>query len=111
MRWLASLTLFAIATAANAQSPLSVRVLMGTSDTESTTWDGSVRAQSGTIVSVEPWRFEGTDAITGTSWKMATHPVRRFAGAAAQGVPPPVVANGVVITLTGDAASTLQFTT
>ena len=80
------------------------------SDTESSPWDGSVRAQGGTIVSVEPWRFEGPDAITGTSWKMSTHPVRRF-GAANQQNPPQVVANGVVITLTGDASSALEFTT
>ena len=110
MRWLNCLTLIAIAAAARAQAPLSVRVLMGTTDRESNKWDGSVRAQGGTIVSIEPWRFEGTDAVTGTSWTMATHEVRRFGGGQ-QAAPPPVVPNGLVITISGAPSSVLQFTT
>jgi hypothetical protein len=106
MRYVASLL---IAAAAWAQAPVSVRVLLGTSDKESTVWDGSVRAQGGAITSIEPWRFEGTDAISGETWKMSTHPMRRFGGAN-QTAPAPVVANGLVITVAGETSS-LQFQT
>jgi hypothetical protein len=104
------LTLLAFAAAANAQSPLSIRVLLGTTDRESTTWDGSVTAQGAAIVSIEPWRFEGTDSIAGNAFRVSTHPMRRFAGANANDQPP-VVPNGLVITLSSDAPTTLQFTT
>jgi len=100
----------AAALCASGQTPVSVRVLLGATDTESTVWDGGVTAQGASILSIEPWRFEGTDAIHGNSWSISTHNARRFGGAN-QGPEPPVVANGVVITLSGPEATTLSFTT
>ena len=108
MFWPRSLLLVAVAASASAQGPVSIRVLLGVTDTESASWDGGVRAQGASIVSIEPWRFEGTDAINGNRWSISTHPARRFGGAN-QAAPPPVVANGVVITLSGPA--TLNFDT
>ena len=51
------------ACAANAQ--VSVRILLGVGDTESVRWDGTIAAQGAKIASLEPWRFEGADAIVG----------------------------------------------
>jgi hypothetical protein len=82
--WL--LVLFAVAVSARAEPPVSIRVLLGAIDAESASWDGGVRARGATIVSIEPWRFEGTDALNGSRWRISTHPVRRF-GAANQGAP------------------------
>src|SRR5262245_43307285 len=95
----------AIAATASAQGPISIRVLMGATDTESVTWDGGVRAQGGTIASIEPWRFEGTDALNGNRWRISTHTARLFG---AQGQNAPVVANGIVINLTGPAELDLE---
>ena len=58
-----------------------VRVLLGLTDKASTKWDGGVSARGARIVSLEPWRFEGADAITGNQWRVSTHPVRLFGGA------------------------------
>jgi hypothetical protein len=102
--------LVGVAVSANAQAPVSIRVLLGATDTESTSWDGGVRAKGASIVSIEPWRFEGTDRIDGNRWAVSTHPARRFGGGN-QATPPPVVANGVVITLSGPDATTLDFDT
>ena len=78
-----------------------VRVLLGLTDQASTKWDGGVSARGARIVSLEPWRFEGEDAIAGNQWRMATHPIRLFG---AQG-PRPVVANGVIVWLDGESDS------
>ena len=106
MSWTWSLVLVTVATSARAQGPVSIRVLLGATDTQSTSWDGGVRAQGASIISVEPWRFEGNDTITGDRWRISTHEARRFNGGN-QATPAPVVANGVVITLSGSA--TLDF--
>jgi hypothetical protein len=104
------LVLFAVAVAARTESPVSIRVLLGATDAEPASWDGGVRARGATIVSIEPWRLEGTDALNGSRWRISTHPARRF-GAANQGAPPPVVANGIIITLSGPDSTELEFET
>jgi hypothetical protein len=108
MFWPRYLLFAALAASASAQGHVSIRVLLGATDRESVSWDGSVRAQGASIVSIEPWRFEGADAIDGNRWRISTHPAQRFGGAN-QAAPPPVVANGVVITVSGP--STLDFET
>lgn len=80
-----------------AQSAVSVRVLVGSTDRTPTRWDGSVEAQGADVTSLEPWRFEGADVITGTAWKISTHAIRLFGAAPAGGRP--VVANGIVVHL------------
>ena len=71
MFWPRSLLFVAVAASASAQGHVSIRVLLGASDTESTSWDGGVRAQGASIVSIEPWRFEGADAIDGHHWRLS----------------------------------------
>ena len=83
-----------------------VRVILGLGDTNPTRWDGSASARGATIASIEPWRFDGNDALAGSSgWKMSTHPIRLFGGGR-QGACPPIVANGIILWLTGAGDST-----
>src|SRR5262249_23484270 len=72
-----------------------VRLLLGLTDSESVKWDGEASLRGGALQSIEPWRFEGSDAISGTSWTASTHPARLFGGGRL--VEPQVVANGVIL--------------
>jgi hypothetical protein len=68
-------------------------VILGVGDKAGATWDGSITVTGATILSLRPWRFDGTDSISGTSsWKMATRSI---------GGPPGVVnhvqENGVIV--------------
>src|SRR5271167_4344995 len=48
-------------------------VILGVGDKTGTSWDGSITATGATILSLQGWRFSGTDAISGaSSWKAAT---------------------------------------
>ncbi len=84
-----------------AQGAVGVRVVFGLTDRGETKWDGSATARSGHIATIEPWRFEGTDAVQGTSWTASTHEVRLFGGRGLFGQTQqvPFVANGVVLYL------------
>src|SRR3984885_3624247 len=97
-----------------ARAQVSVRILFGVNDTESVRWDGTIAAQGGKIASIEPWRFEGADAIVGTTWHFNTHPIRLFnAGTqiSSRGVSN-VVANGIIANLTApDGGTALKVTT
>ncbi len=71
-------------------------MIMGVNDQTPTTWDGSITATGATILSLQGWRFSGTDAITGTTgWKMATR----------EAPPPPTLTsgpmqeNGIIVTV------------
>ena len=76
-----------------------VRLVLGVSDTATTKWDGEVQPRGARITSLEPWRFEGSDAIVnGNGWRCSTHEIRLFGGQVQ--VPRPVVGNGVVVWLT-----------
>ena len=87
------LAAFVFALGIHAQDRISLRILFGTQDTTSTVWDGSITADGASVMALEPWRFEGTDSISGTAWRASTHPIRLFGG----GNPiRQVVANGVV---------------
>jgi hypothetical protein len=114
-RWILAIAL--LAEAAPARAAVVVRVLLGVGDQEETNWSGGVAARGAAIAAVEPWRFDGGDAmLPGNRWKMTSHRIRLFGGAA---VPPagrvatgvlftpttvaarPFSANGVVVSLTG----------
>ena len=87
-----------------AHAALSVRLQLGIGDTASTAWDGNVTASGARITALEPWRFDGDDALLPNNhWKASTHQIRIFMGARAP--KRPFVANGVVVTLDGDPAS------
>src|SRR4029450_4625321 len=93
----ALILLAALSTAAHGAT--GVRVLLGLTDKATTKWDGGVSARGARIVSLEPWRFEGEDSITGNQWRISTHAVRLFGAQAAR----PVVANGVIVWLDGES--------
>jgi hypothetical protein len=69
----------------------SVRVLFGLTDTDPTSWDGTVSLSSGTVKAIQGWRFGPEDSTDySSSWKAATR---------SQGNGPDMVLeNGVVIT-------------
>ena len=85
----------------DAQAAVGVRVIFGLTDQAEVKWDGSAAARGGHIASIEPWRFEGSDALSGNSWTASTHIVRLFGGRGLFGntVQLPYVANGVVLYL------------
>jgi hypothetical protein len=101
-----------------ARAEVAVRILLGVGDQAITNWDGGVTARGARITAIEPWRFDGDDAmLPGNRWKMSSRQIRLFgapaapaAGAAAprlQFTPTtPVVrpfsANGVVVLLSGE---------
>ena len=96
--------------ALSGQAAVGVRILLGLTDKEPTKWDGSVTAGAARIVSVQPWRFEGSDAISGNQWTLSTHSIRLFGGGRL--APLNVVANGVIVWLEGESdSSSLQVTT
>src|SRR5258708_36365905 len=92
-----------IGVSGSAQAAVGVRILLGLTDTESTKWDGGATARAARITSIEPWRFEGKDAINGNQWTVSTHNIRLFGGQLATVTP--VVANGVIVWLDGESDS------
>jgi hypothetical protein len=100
-----TLMLFAATLPLAAQNPASVRILLGIGDTEPVRWDGTITPSGGSITSINGWRFEGSDGISGSVWHCSTHTARLFGGTS------PVfskvnniVANGIVVSFTGDAS-------
>ena len=91
-----------------AAADFGVRLILGLGDTTGMRWDGSATARNATIASIEPWRFDENDALSGANaWKISTHPIRLFGGVAAGSRP--IVANGVILWLTGAGESTEIF--
>lgn len=86
-----------------------VRVLLGMTDSVSEPWDGSVSVGGAQLVSMEPWRFEPDDVLTGgASWRASTHPMHYFL----HDVTYPIVANGITFWLSDETESTrLNFKT
>ncbi len=92
--------LLLLAVSASAQAAVGVRLILGLTDQNEAKWDGSAAAERARIVRVDSWRFEGDDAIQGSSWTASTHPIRLFGGGRAGR--PPIVANGVIVWLDGE---------
>ncbi len=92
----------------NARAAAGVRVVFGVGDRAEVKWDGSAAARGGHIASIEPWRFEGSDAIRGNSWTASTHIIRLFGGRGLFGnrVELPYIANGVVLYLDESSENT-----
>ena len=95
---------FSAATLA-AQTPVCVRILLGINDSQSTRWDGSLQVRGGSVASLEPWRFEEADSISGSTWRASTHPVRLFGGGRQVNGQPigNIVANGILVNLSTPA--------
>ena len=78
-----------------------VRILLGIGDTQATRWNGNVTARGAQIASLEPWRFEGQDALLpGNAWRMQVHNIRLFGGGGQFAMRNlPWVPNGVIVRL------------
>ncbi|SPE40792.1 conserved exported hypothetical protein [Candidatus Sulfopaludibacter sp. SbA3] len=107
MKWILPALLLSQAASAD----VGVRVVFGLGDVQTARWDGSAAARGAQIKLVEPWRFEDGDAVTGQSWRAATHPIRLFGGGNANQPNAPIVANGVILTLTDAAGAEVDVTT
>ena len=103
----------ALQTFAQVPAGTGIRVILGLTDREPTAWDGKVTARDAQISSLEPWRFEGQDAVQGTSgWRVRLHPIRLFGGGAAAGAQRPLVGNGVIVRLaSAGSGASLHFDT
>src|ERR1039457_1670445 len=85
---------------AQAQSFL---VILGVGDTAATNWDGSIVVTGAPVEILRGWRFEGTDAISGTtSWKISTRVTPSL------NPPGPVQENGLIVKV-GASASPVKF--
>ncbi|HTM48915.1 MAG TPA: hypothetical protein VL285_09555 [Bryobacteraceae bacterium] len=99
-------TLTLLLAAVPADAAVAVRILLGVNDTSSTNWSGGVTARGAKITAVEPWRFDGDDAMQpGNRWKISTHVTRRF-GTATNPAAATYYANGVVVQLEGESEDT-----
>src|SRR6266545_6816450 len=79
--WIVAVAL--LAAAAPVYPAVAVRVLLGVGDQEETDWSGGVTARGAVIAEVEPWRFDGSDAMQpGNRWKITSHRTRVFGGGA-----------------------------
>ncbi len=87
----------ATTTVPQAQSYL---VILGVGSKTPTPWDGSITATGATILSLQGWRFSGSDSISGTSWKLSTR----------EAPPPPLQTqgpfqeNGVIVTVSASTS-------
>src|SRR2546423_230603 len=96
-----TLTLILLLEAAPAGAEVAVRILLGVGDQAETSWNGRATARGARIAAIEPWRFDGDDAmLPGNRWKISTHVTRRF-GAQALALRT-FSANGVVVQLEGE---------
>jgi len=117
----ATALIFAAGVPAASAESIGVLIRFGYSDRQPSDWDGSLSVATGKVTSLEGWRFEDTDAVTGESaWKARTRPlsVRRTRGnnpqklgarrqQQAQQSGEAMADNGVVAQLTGVSANTL----
>ncbi|WP_180540420.1 DUF3604 domain-containing protein [Nevskia soli] len=108
-----SIVLLAVGLPAAAQNLTSVRILLGVGDTTPTRWDGTLQVAGGSMVSLDPWRFEGSDGISGATWHFSTHPVRLFSGTSPTSTAGNnIVANGVIATIsTASSDAEIKITT
>jgi len=97
--WL--LPLFLVTLLAQESPGTGVRILFGVGDSQPSRWNGSVTAQGAQVTSIEPWRFEGEDAVLpGNRWQLQLHAIRLFGGGGQFGINSlPFVTNGVIVRL------------
>jgi hypothetical protein len=69
-------------------------IILGVGDTADTAWDGSLTVTGATVEIIRGWRFAGTDAITGNTWKLSTRQGPSLNG------PGPVQENGLIVKIT-----------
>ncbi|HUE22660.1 MAG TPA: hypothetical protein VMQ86_13330, partial [Bryobacteraceae bacterium] len=84
---------------AQAQDRVGVRILLGVTDKDSVRWDGSLAVRGAQVAALEPWRFDAGDSISGSGWKLSTHPAQLFLGGIFYGPGKTIVPNGMVAQL------------
>ena len=90
----------ALVAAQSLHAAVAVRILLGVGDQAETDWSGGVTARGAAIAAVEPWRFDGKDAmLAGNKWTMSSRRIRLFGGVTTPAVRP-FSANGVIVALT-----------
>ena len=86
----------------NAPAAQSFLVILGIGDKADTNWDGSITATGGSILSLDGWRFNSADSISGTSsWKLSA----RTSPPPPQGTTGPMQENGVIVTIAAPSAA------
>jgi hypothetical protein len=76
------------------------RLLMGGTDSEPSAWDGNVTVTGGAVASIEGWKFRGEDKTDGkTNWEFWSGRSLIPVGRAYAGQAPPIMENGIIITL------------
>lgn len=97
-RWFLRPPVSALASPVSSPSAESFLVILGIGDKADTSWDGSITATGATILSLQGWRFAGTDSISGTTgWKMNTRTTPSL------NPPGPFQENGVIVTISAEA--------
>ena len=98
-------------------SILSLRIRFGVTDTEPTTWDGTISASNGEIVELRNWRPRPGDAIDGRrGWTLASRKGINFERRAWEeevptGVVPYVNIPGVIVDIKATPATSVEVTT
>ncbi len=76
----------------------SFRILLGVGDRQPTVWDGKITASGARILSIQGWRFAGTDSSDyRSSWKASSRPGLPGAAGRRAGMPGPILENGVIV--------------
>ena len=89
------LTIFlAVGGRATAQVPMTFRVLCGVTDATPTRWDGSLKVKNAGTYTIEGWRFEADDSVSGNHFHFSTRAERRFGESEGR----TIAANGLIIT-------------
>ena len=89
------LTIFlAVGGRATAQVPMTFRVLCGVTDATPTRWDGSLKVKNAGSYTIEGWRFEADDSVSGNHFHFSTRAERRFGESEGR----TIAANGLIIT-------------
>ena len=89
------LTIFlAVGGRAAAQVPMTFRVLCGVTDATPTRWDGSLKVKNAGTYTIEGWRFEADDSVSGNHFHFSTRAERRFGESEGR----TIAANGLIIT-------------
>lgn len=95
--------LFVASAVAGHADNLGVLIRFGHTDRRPMNWDGSISLSSGKIASIEGWRFDEADCVTGeSSWKADTRHRQEMDQAEDH-----MADNGVIVQFTGVDASTL----
>jgi hypothetical protein len=74
-------------------------LIMGVGETAAANWDGTISVTGAQVEILRGWRFEGTDAVNGTTgWKLSTRVTPSL------NPPGPVQENGVIVKVSASSS-------